>query len=58
MKDLLMSKIDDRLDKYSPVGTKVCQGICDRDIIITNKKPVVVCNACKRIVMDSRKIIK
>jgi hypothetical protein len=53
-----MTKIDNRVETYSPVGTKFCQGICDRDIIYRDKKPIVVCNACKRVVMDSRNLKK
>lgn len=54
MNDILVSKKDDRLKTYSPIGTKSCKGICDRDVIVSSGGPVVVCNACKRIVIDSR----
>lgn len=54
MIDTLITKKDDRLKTYSPVGTKSCKGICDRDVIVSERGPVVVCNACKRVVIDSR----
>lgn len=42
------------LIEYAPVGTKDCQGFCDRDVIMTNTGPLVICKGCKRIVMDNR----
>ena len=42
-------------DDFAPEGTKDCQMICDRKVIMTNKGPVIVCEGCKRIVMDNRK---
>jgi ribosomal protein S27E len=52
---VINSKADERLVKYSPLGTKSCMGICDRDIVFSRDKTVVVCNACKRIVMEVKK---
>ena len=42
------------LDKYAPVGTKDCEGECDRRVLMTPDGPVVICHACKRVVMDNR----
>lgn len=41
-------------DDFAPVGTKECEMKCDRDVIMTKQGPVIVCHACKRIVMDNR----
>lgn len=41
-------------DDFAPVGTKDCQMICDRKVIMTKNGPVIVCEGCKRIVMDNR----
>ena len=46
----------DPLADYAPVGTKGCEAMCDRDVIMTKDGPVVVCKGCKRIVMDNRDI--
>jgi len=43
------------LSEYCPVGTKDCEGKCDRNVVMTKDGPVIVCNACKRVVMDNRK---
>jgi len=42
------------ISKYTPVGEKDCQGVCDREVLITNSGPIVICNGCKRVVMDNR----
>lgn len=42
------------LDEYVPVGEKDCENKCDRDVLMTKNGPVVVCHACKRVVMDNR----
>lgn len=42
------------ISKYTPVGKKDCQGICDREVLMTKKGPVVICNGCERVVMDNR----
>lgn len=44
----------DRWKTYAPFGTKSCKGICDRDVVFADGRPMVVCNACKRIVMESK----
>lgn len=41
-------------DDFAPQGTKECEMKCDRQVIPTSTGPVVVCHACKRIVMDMR----
>jgi hypothetical protein len=41
-------------DDFAPVGTKECQMKCDRIVLKTKSGPVLVCNECKRIVMDMR----
>ena len=41
-------------DDFAPVGTKECEMKCDRDVIMTKQGPVIVCHACKRVVMDNR----
>jgi hypothetical protein len=41
-------------DHFAPEGTKDCQMKCQRDVIMTEKGPVIVCHGCKRIVMDNR----
>lgn len=44
----------DRWKTYAPAGTKPCKGICDCDVVFADGKPIVVCNGCKRIVIDNR----
>lgn len=39
-------------DDYNPVG--FCQMICERRVIMTSNGPVIVCEGCKRIVIDNR----
>jgi hypothetical protein len=56
MKDLRQRREEkDPLQNLSPVGTKDCEGICDRDVIMTKTGPIVICKGCMRIVMDNRK---
>lgn len=40
---------------FAPVGKKDCQGVCDREVLMTKDGPMIVCHGCKRIVMDRRK---
>ena len=42
------------LTKYAPVMTKDCQGMCDRKVVRTPTGPIILCDGCKRIVMDNR----
>lgn len=46
------------LDDYAKVGTKDCQGFCDREVIRDKDGVLVICNGCMRIVMDNRDNIK
>jgi hypothetical protein len=41
-------------DDFAPEGTKECEMKCERDVVVTKQGPVIVCHACKRIVMDNR----
>ncbi len=44
-------KID--LSKFAPVGTKFCEGVCERVPVRTNDNKVkIVCLGCKRIVIE------
>ena len=40
---------------YAPVGTKQCESKCEREVVMTPKGPLVICNGCKRVVIDNRK---
>lgn len=51
---LYICKMED-LNKYAPIGTKFCEGNCDRKVVITTDGPVIVCEGCERIVIDNRK---
>lgn len=42
------------LNEFSPVGTKDCEMKCDREVFMTKDGPVIICNGCKRVVMDNR----
>jgi hypothetical protein len=42
------------LSEFAPVGKKQCESKCDRQVVMTEKGPVVACLACKRIVIDRR----
>lgn len=42
------------INKYSPVGEKDCEGICDREVLIINDNSVIICHGCNRIVIDNR----
>ena len=56
MKDLRQRREEkDPLQNLAPVGPKDCEGICDRDVLMTKTGPVVICKGCMRIVMDNRK---
>jgi hypothetical protein len=46
------------LRKYAPVGTTFCEGECLRKVVMTPEGPVVVCDGCKRVVIDNRNIEK
>lgn len=39
---------------YAPVGKKDCQGMCNREVVMTKTGPLIICHGCERIVMDNR----
>lgn len=39
-------------DDYTPQG--FCQMMCERRVIMMPNGPVIVCEGCKRIVIDNR----
>lgn len=41
--------------KYFPIGTRHCEGKCDRKVINTKEGSILVCDGCNRIVIDNRK---
>ncbi len=43
------------LENFAQQGTKFCEGKCNKQIIMTESGPVIICNGCKRIVIDNRK---
>jgi hypothetical protein len=45
---------EDPFKNFAPVMTKDCQGVCDRQVVMTKDGPVILCNGCMRIVMDNR----
>ena len=47
-------KLKEKLSEYTPVGKAFCEGKCDRKPIITEKGMVLVCDGCKRVVIDNR----
>jgi ribosomal protein S27E len=42
------------LDEFAPFGTKDCQNKCEREVVMSRAGVVIICKACKRIVMDNR----
>lgn len=50
----LKPRREDSLKDFTPVGKKDCQGVCDREVVMTKDGPVIICHGCKRIVMDNR----
>jgi hypothetical protein len=45
----------ENLGNFAKQDEKECQMKCQRDIIMTSKGPVIICNGCNRIVIDNRK---
>ena len=39
---------------YAPIGKAFCEGKCQKKVIRTEEGVVVVCNGCRRVVMDNR----
>lgn len=54
LKDFFKKKEEGPLTKYAPVGTKHCEAKCNRSVVRTPDGPVIVCDACNRIVIDNR----
>jgi hypothetical protein len=54
MKDLFKRKPRKIEDDFAPFGTKDCEMKCERRVIMMSNGPVIVCEGCKRIVMDNR----
>jgi hypothetical protein len=54
MKDLFKRKTRKIEDDFAPIGTKDCEMKCERRVIMMSNGPVIVCEGCKRIVMDNR----
>lgn len=54
MKPIKIKKQEKNIKDFAPIMTRACQGVCDREVLMTKEGPVVVCNGCMRIVMDSR----
>ena len=42
------------LSEFAPIGTKRCEGKCERVVIMTKEGAVIGCDGCKRIIMDNR----
>jgi hypothetical protein len=43
------------INDYKPVGKKDCEGICDREVLVTKNGAFIICNGCMRVVMDPNK---
>jgi hypothetical protein len=52
--DNLKERIEDKLSQYTPVGEALCQGSCETEVIRDKTGIVIVCNWCKRTVIDNR----
>lgn len=50
-----MHRSERSMPDFAPVGKKDCEGICNREVIMTKDGPVIICHGCMRIVMDNRK---
>jgi hypothetical protein len=55
IKDIFNFQEKDPLKGLAPVGTKDCEGRCQREVIRTEDGTVIICKGCDRIVMDNRK---
>lgn len=38
------------IKEYAPQGEKDCESNCNRQVVITNEGPIIVCHYCERIV--------
>ncbi len=54
MKHLRPRREEEDFKDFSPPMSKDCQGVCDRQVVMTKDGPVIVCHGCMRIVMDNR----
>lgn len=54
MKTPKIKKQEKNIKDFAPIMTRACQGVCDREVLMTKEGPVVVCNGCMRILMDNR----
>jgi len=43
-----------KIEEYAPIGTKYCEGKCERIPLTTPTGPIMVCNGCMRILKDGR----
>lgn len=44
-----------KIKDFAEIGKKQCEGKCDREVVATPNGPLVICNACVRIVIDNRR---
>ena len=42
------------IDTYAPEGKGDCEMKCDRKVIMTKNGSIIVCDGCKRVVIDNR----
>jgi hypothetical protein len=42
------------ISEYVGIGEKFCEGECDKKSIIIDNCRVIVCEFCKRVVIDNR----
>ncbi len=51
-----MNKLKEKenLSDYAPIGQSFCEGKCDRKILQTKDGIIIICDGCKRIVIDNR----
>ena len=54
MKTPKIKKQEKNIKDFASIMTRACQGVCDREVLMTKEGPVVVCNGCMRILMDNR----
>jgi hypothetical protein len=54
MKPIKIKKQEKNIKDFAPIMTRACQGVCDREVLMTKEGPVVVCNGCMKILIDNR----
>ena len=54
MKPIKIKKQEKDIKDFAPIMTRACQGVCDREVLMTKEGPGVVCNGCMKILMDNR----